>query len=97
MLSLIDRLPEGSKTLSLVSDPEHWRAYMDISSDYYVMAGIFNAINLNTTATGNFKKKPKLDPWPVPKLAVELEKKREAARPKSVADLFNKAKRWQNG
>jgi hypothetical protein len=87
VLSLIERLPEGSKTASLMQSKEHWRAYMDIAPNYYVLAGIFNAINGNTAATGNFKKRPKFEAWPTPRETVRRLRKK-ADRPRTVADLY---------
>ena len=81
VLSLIEGLPEGSKTAALMQDKEHWRTYLGITQDYYVLAGIFNAINGNTAATGNFKKRPKFDPWPTPG---DIVKKR---KPRTLADI----------
>ena len=86
VLSLVDRLPEGSKTYAMVQSKKHWRAFMDITREYYALAGIFNAVNTNTAATGNFKKRPKFDPWPTPHDLV----KRDKERPKTVADLYKR-------
>lgn len=44
-----------------------------------LLAGVYDAINANTVATGNFKKKPKIPPWPRPT--------RKPKRPKTVADI----------
>ena len=93
VLSLVERLPEGSKTLALMEDKQYWRTYLDINPDYYVLAGIFNAVNDNTRARGNFKKKPKFEPWPVPQLLIKKAKKREEDRPKSVKDLYERIMR----
>ncbi len=86
VISLIERLPEGSKTVSMMQGNQHWRAFLDIGPMYYVLAGIFNAINGNTIATGNFKKRPKFDPWPTPQEVV----KKKSRRPKSVMDIYKK-------
>ena len=88
VISLIERLPEGSKTQALMQDSKYWRSFMDINPDYYVLAGIFNAVNDNTRARGNFKKPPKFEPWPVPQLIVDKAKKKESDRPKTVKDLY---------
>lgn len=86
-LSLVERLPEGSKTSSMMQDPEHYRAYLDIGPEYYVLAGIYDSVNTNTVATGMFKKRPKVDPWPTPSAVAK--KQAQASRPKTVKDLFN--------
>lgn len=94
MLALIERLPEGSMTVSMRHDKKEWRDYLGADMNYYVSAGIFNAVNDNTVATGNWEKgkAPKLKPWPVPQIAKKLREK----KPASVKDLFSKAQRFQN-
>lgn len=79
-------------TTSMRSDREHWRDYLDINADHYVLAGIYNAVNNNTRATGHWAKgkAPKIDPWPIPQLAAGVRAKAEARKPKSVADLFTR-------
>lgn len=53
MLSLIERLPEGSEF-----DAERMgdRAFRDWNLEHYLLAGVLNAVNSNTIATGNWKK-----------------------------------------
>lgn len=87
MLSLVERLPEGSKTFSLMQDEEHWRAYLDVDGHYYALAAIVNAINCNTGARGNFKKKPKFEPFPVPESIVKKARKKKSA---SIEDLHRR-------
>lgn len=86
VLSLIESLPEGSTTHAMMQGGEHWRAYAGIGQDYYVLAGIYNAINANTAARGNFKKRPKFEGWPTPgEIVKKLSKKAER---KTVAGLY---------
>lgn len=86
VLSLIESLPEGSTTYAMMQGGENWRAFAGIDSDYYVLAGIYNAVNANTAARGNFKKKPKFEAWPTPSEVVrKLNKKAER---KTVAGLY---------
>lgn len=74
--------------MSMMADREYWRVYMDIDQNYYALAGVVNAVNDNTIATGNFKKRPKIDPWPTPQvIAAKLKKKKESG-PKTVKDLY---------
>lgn len=86
VLSLIESLPEGSTTYAMMQGGEHWRAYAGIEPSYYVLSGIYNAINANTAARGNFKKKPKFEGWPTPaEIVRKLNKKAER---KTVAGLY---------
>lgn len=87
VLSLIERLPEGSKTFALMQDKEYWRAYQDITPDYYVLAAIVNAINTNTGARGNFKKPPKFDPFPLPEILARKARKKAKQKPRTLEDL----------
>lgn len=45
-------------------------------------------MNANTSATGHFKKKPRLDPWPIPAIAAEKAKKQRAKGKATVASLY---------
>ena len=64
-------------TASLMANKEHWRTFLGIGPEYYVAAGIFNAVNGNTVATGNYKKRPKFDPWPTPHDIVKKKAKKK--------------------
>lgn len=89
VLTLIERLPEGSKTSALMRDETYYRAYQDIGPEYYVLAAIHDAINNNTLATGMFKKRPKIDPWPTPNVIAKKARKRKEDKPRSVEDLWH--------
>ena len=90
-MALYEGLPVGSATWAIErGGEEYWRQYLGASQEYYALAGMFNAINTNTAATGMYKKKPKFDPWPVPEVAVELAKKEKDKKPATVASLFEK-------
>lgn len=69
-------------------DREHWREYLDLEPGYYVLAGIFNALNDNTRATGMWAKgkAPKFRPWPTPQILIEHVKQK--AERNTVAGLF---------
>jgi hypothetical protein len=80
VLSLIQRLPDTSLTAALASGG---REHFGWGVDRHMNADIFDAINQNTRATGNWSKKPpKIEPRPRPGKGVV--KKAKA----SVADLF---------
>lgn len=81
--ALIKRLPDTSLTVALASGG---RDHFGWGTDRHIAADLFDAIQANTRATGNFKKgqTPKLVLWPRPK----LKKKPDGAR--SVKDLFKK-------
>lgn len=65
ILALVQRLPEASLTKALVQGNE---ALSGWGVEEYALASIYNAINENTRATGNWKKKPpKIEAFPVPK------------------------------
>jgi hypothetical protein len=87
LLALIEGLPEDSAFVASVraaapyreADPNaqyepEFRGWTRLHS---LLADIFDAVNLNTAATGNFKKPPQFEPWPRPK----------KRRPKRVADI----------
>lgn len=67
MLALVERLPEGCATYGMLRDPEGWREHVGASLEYQVLAGVYDALNVNTAASGNWRRKPpKFDPWPTP-------------------------------
>lgn len=85
VLSLIQRLPDTSLTAALASGG---REHFGWGADRHMAADIFDAINQNTRATGNWSKKPpKIEPRPRPGKGVV--KKAKA----SVADLWARMSR----
>lgn len=85
VLPLIEGLPHGSMTRALHSGG------MDLlgwDETRFILANLYNALNLNTRASGNWGKKgpPKLPDWPIPK--VRSKTKPKAAKPVSVADIY---------
>lgn len=89
LLAYIQRLPEGSMYMSKLRDAEFWRAFLGASAESYALAAIVDAVNANTRATGNWRKSPpKIDPYPTPDAVAKAARKREEAKPKSVAALF---------
>lgn len=81
-LSLIERLPSSSAFAAQHQNKKDWHEYLDIGPEYYVLAGVYDAINANTRATGNFKTPPKFQPWPLPKDIIIK------SQPTTVATLF---------
>ena len=79
VISLIQRLPDTSLTSALASGG---REFFGWGQDRHISADIFDAINQNTRATGNWgKKPPKIEPRPRP----GRDKKKKKV---GLADLF---------
>ncbi|QQO39632.1 tail assembly chaperone [Streptomyces phage Hippo] len=90
VILLVQRLPDTSLTAALASGG---REQFGWGVDRHMTADLFDALNQNTRATGNWGKKgaPKLPEYPRPKV-----KKSKTDRPKKkvrVADLFNQLSR----
>ncbi|QYW07865.1 tail assembly chaperone [Streptomyces phage RedBear] len=91
VILLVQRLPDTSLTAALASGG---REQFGWGVDRHMAADIFDALNQNTRATGNWGKKgaPKLPEYPRPK----VKKSKDKDRPKkkvSVADLFKQLSR----
>lgn len=87
VLAYIQRLPDTSMTMALLSGG---REYFGWGVDRYLAADTFDALNLNTRATGMWKKKaPDFPAWPRPADAKKKKKAKKSDKPKplSVADL----------
>jgi hypothetical protein len=69
VLAKIQRLPEGSMTLAMFKGGEQqWREHFGWSREQYILADLFDVIQVNTEATGQWKKKPpELPRYPRPK------------------------------
>lgn len=83
VISAINALPHESLTVALMRGG---RQYYGWTQDTELSAALYDAININTAATGNFKKKPKIEPFPRPK----DDKKDDRITGKSVSDLHKK-------
>jgi hypothetical protein len=83
VLSLVQRLPDDSLTSALANGG---REHFGWGNDRHLLADTYDAINLNTKATGNWKpgKQPALPPWPRPGRDEKTAKK----KPVSVADIY---------
>lgn len=89
VLSLAKRLPDTSLTVALASGG---REHFGWGTDRHMMADLFDAINQNTRASGQWGKKgpPDIKPWPRPN---PEDKTPEEKKPVSVADLYNRFQR----
>lgn len=83
---MVQRLPDTSMTVALASGG---RANFGWGVDRHMQADIFDALNVNTQATGNWKKPPTFPLWPRPGVGAAKSKSQEA-KPVSVADLYNR-------
>lgn len=82
VISLIQRLPDTSLTSALASGG---REHFGWGADRHMQADIFDAINQNTRASGNWgKKPPKIEPRPRPG------KKGKGKKAVTVADIFKR-------
>lgn len=67
VLSLVYRLPEDSMFVALARGG---REHFGWTHDRHLLASIYDALNVNTRATGNWAKKaPDIPEWPRPKVA----------------------------
>lgn len=84
VLLLAQRLPDTSLTVALASGG---RDHFGWGVDRHMAADIFDALNQNTRATGNWGKgkPPKFPMWPRPN---KKAKTPEQKRPKTVKELF---------
>jgi len=80
------RLPDTSMTVALASGG---REHFGWGTDRHMQADIFDALNVQTRATGNWKKPPTFPLWPRPGSA-RTTKSPETNKKVSVADLYNK-------
>lgn len=88
MVLLAQRLPDTSLTVALASGG---RAHFGWGTDRHLMADLFDAVNLNTKATGNWAKGkgPTFPRWPRPATTA----KADSTRPTSVADIYQRFQR----
>ena len=88
VLALAQRLPDNSLTSALASGG---RDHFGWGIDRHLMADLYDAINQNTRATGNWArgKVPTIPAWPRPK----HEAKPEAKKKVSVADVYRQFQR----
>ncbi|MEU0344242.1 hypothetical protein ABZ092_36210 [Streptomyces bobili] len=92
VMALVRRLPDTSLTVALASGG---REHFGWGVDRHLNADIYDALNQNTRATGNWGKgkAPKIPGWPRPK---PLKKPTKATGPKtagkrvSVAEIYRR-------
>lgn len=83
VLSLVQRLPDDCLTVALANGG---REHFGWGTDRHMLADLYDAVNLNTRATGNWKKghEPKFKPWPRP----THDEPAGAKKPVTVADIY---------
>lgn len=89
-LALFEGLPQGSMTHAKLRDEDHWRLYLGFDQYNYQLAAIFDAVNSNTRATGNFKTPPKIEPYPTPESVAKREREKAKRLEGGVAALFGR-------
>lgn len=89
VVALAQRLPDTSLTVALASGG---RAHFGWGVDRHLLADVFDAVNVNTRATGQWGKGkvPKFPAWPRPTAPTTQPK---AKRPVTVADLYQRMQR----
>jgi hypothetical protein len=82
VLGLLAELPEDAATVASIRGGDEWRGWTRGTG---VLADLYDALNVNTRATGQWKRKPpKIDPYPRPEQKKAGKKKR---RGQSIADV----------
>lgn len=85
VLRLVQGLPDTSLTVALASGG---REHYGWGIDRHMQADVFDAINANTRATGNWgKKPPKMPVWPRP---TSKPAGKQSRGPSTVAELYAK-------
>lgn len=87
VLALVQRLPDNSMTSALASGGKHTFQW---GVERHMIADLYDAVNLNTKATGQWKKgkAPEFPAWPRPK-SKPTEDRAQNTRT-SVSDLYAK-------
>ena len=86
VLQYVYGLPDESLTAALVAGG---REFYGWGGNRHLLADIYDAMNLNTTATGNYKKPPKIPAYPRPEIV-----KQEKPKPKvSLESIWTKLNR----
>lgn len=80
---MVQRLPDTSMTVALANGG---REHFGWGIERHMQADIFDALNVNTRATGNWKKPPTFPLWPRPGTQLTEAK----AKTVTVADLYNR-------
>lgn len=85
LIALIERLPDTSMTTALAAGGKQMFGW---GLDRYMLADVYDALNLNTVATGNFTKRPKLPSYPRPKSTKKAKSDLEKRRPIGIKQLY---------
>ncbi|MFE7124030.1 hypothetical protein [Streptomyces sp. NPDC057617] len=87
VLALVRRLPDTSLTVALASGG---REFFGWGQDRHLAADLYDAVNANTRATGQWgrSKAPKIPPYPRPKKATA--NRVGERRPMSVAEIYKR-------
>ncbi|MEU7030047.1 hypothetical protein AB0A60_25620 [Streptomyces sp. NPDC046275] len=83
----MQRLPDTSLTVALASGG---REYFGWGQDRHLSADLYDAVNQNTRATGQWGKgkAPKIPAYPRPKVTKAEKKKDKAKKPRTVAEIY---------
>lgn len=85
ILGVLGELPDDAATTAAWLGGDDWRGW---TRGVGVLADLFDAINVNTRATGQWRKKPpKIDAYPRPELSSEAKKHTRKKKRQSVADV----------
>lgn len=77
VVALIEWLPEDSAFAAAINGGRRWLGWTE---DRMLRAALYDAMNANTVATGQWKKRPpRIDPWPRPN--------RRKRKPTSIAAI----------
>lgn len=79
---MVQRLPDTSMTAALVNGGTEQFGW---GTDRHMQADIYDALNVNTRASGNWKKPPKIPTWPRP-----VSKPKGGKAKVTVADIYNR-------
>ncbi|MGW2541543.1 hypothetical protein ACWC5I_11865 [Kitasatospora sp. NPDC001574] len=81
----MQRLPDTSLTAALAAGGRH---HLGWGQDRHLIADLYDAINQNTRATGQWGKgkAPKIPPWPRP--TAKAPRKSHGQKPTSVAAIY---------
>ncbi|MFE2104306.1 hypothetical protein ACFXAF_00270 [Kitasatospora sp. NPDC059463] len=87
VLALVQRLPDTSLTAALAAGGRHLLGW---GQDRHLIADLYDAINLNTRATGQWGrgKAPKIPSWPRPAAKDRRKSTGDAKPPKTVAAIY---------
>jgi hypothetical protein len=85
-MALVQRLPDDSMTTALANGG---RKHFGWGTDRHLLADLYDAVNVNTRATGQWKKgsEPEFKPWPRPTRDESAPAKKKRV---TVADIYGR-------